>query len=637
MSASNSESGGSDEDTKEKITNEELQDSNKRKIEEPENDEWVGPLPSEAVKTKKRKVLEYEQVFLHNLPSTDRYERSYMHRDALTHVAVAKSDFIITTSIDGHVKFWKKKEIGIEFVKHFRAHLKAITCMAVNCGGELMCTVAEDQAMKVFDVINFDMINMIKLGYTPSVCEWIMSPGSHLPAVAVAEKDSGIIRIYDGRGTHEPLHVLDKLHGKPVTAIKYDPINRIAISCDRQGMLEYWFGQEKDFKFPSGVVKFKFKTDTDLYELAKNKTYAHSIATSPNGAFFACLTANRKAYVFHFLSAKLSRVFNESLNTFVEMQQSKAQLANMEFGRRIAVERELEKLPESFGLSNLIFDETSNFLMYGTMFGVKLINLHTNRCVRFIGKSENIRILHISLYQGAPKKRQSAITVDMKLSDNPGLQEPENDPTLFCTAYKKNRFYMFTKRAPDEIQSTDGDRDVFNEKPSKEEVLASMQVIEKRVSDKAIIHTTVGDVHIKLFMNECPKTVENFCVHSRDGYYNGHIFHRVIKGFMIQTGDPLGSGTGGESIWGGEFEDEFHPSLRHDRPYTLSMANAGPNTNGSQFFVTVVPTPWLDNKHTVFGRVVKGMDVIQNISLAKTHPKTDKPYDDISIVNVSVK
>ncbi len=106
---------------------------------------------------------------------------------------------------------------------------------------------------------------------------------------------------------------------------------------------------------------------------------------------------------------------------------------------------------------------------------------------------------------------------------------------------------------------------------------------------------------------------------------------------MIQTGDPTGIGTGGESIWGGEFEDEFHPRLRHDRPYTVSMANAGPNTNGSQFFVTVVPTPWLDNKHTVFGRVVRGMEVAQSISNAKCHPKTDKPYDDISIVSVTVK
>jgi peptidylprolyl isomerase domain and WD repeat-containing protein 1 len=86
-----------------------------------------------------------------------------------------------------------------------------------------------------------------------------------------------------------------------------------------------------------------------------------------------------------------------------------------------------------------------------------------------------------------------------------------------------------------------------------------------------------------------PKTVENFVVHSRNGYYNGNIFHRVIKQFMIQTGDPQGNGTGGTSIWGREFEDEFHPNLKHDKPYILSMANAGPNTNGSQFFITVIP------------------------------------------------
>lgn len=112
----------------------------------------------------------------------------------------------------------------------------------------------------------------------------------------------------------------------------------------------------------------------------------------------------------------------------------------------------------------------------------------------------------------------------------------------------------------------------------------------QKIYANAVLHTTMGDIHMKLFGKECPKTVENFCVHSRNGYYNGHIFHRVIKGFMIQTGDPTGTGTGGQSIWTEDFADEFHSNLRHDRPYTVSMANAGPNTNGSQFFVTTLPT-----------------------------------------------
>ncbi|KAB7502815.1 Peptidylprolyl isomerase domain and WD repeat-containing protein 1, partial [Armadillidium nasatum] len=159
----------------------------------------------------------------------------------------------------------------------------------------------------------------------------------------------------------------------------------------------------------------------------------------------------------------------------------------------------------------------------------------------------------------------------------------------------------------------------------------------QRLFEVAVLHTSMGDIHLKLFPKECPKTVENFCVHAKNGYYNGHIFHRVIKQFMIQTGDPQGTGVGGSSIWGNEFEDEFHPSLRHDRPYTLSMANAGPNTNGSQFFITVIPTPWLDNKHTVFGRVTRGLEVVQNISNAKTNPKTDKPYDDISLISITLK
>ncbi|KAL3309576.1 Peptidylprolyl isomerase domain and WD repeat containing protein 1 [Cichlidogyrus casuarinus] len=187
---------------------------------------------------------------------------------------------------------------------------------------------------------------------------------------------------------------------------------------------------------------------------------------------------------------------------------------------------------------------------------------------------------------------------------------------------------------------TTNDRDVFNEKPTKEEVLAATRdtaTAASRLAGSAILHTTLGDIHIRLFPRECPLAVENFVGHARVGYYNGNVFHRVIKGFMIQTGCPLGTGTGGKSIWGEDFKDEFHPSLRHDRPYTVSMANCGANTNASQFFITVAPTPWLDNKHTIFGRVIKGMEVVQKISNLKTNTKTERPNEDVNIISISVK
>ena len=126
----------------------------------------------------------------------------------------------------------------------------------------------------------------------------------------------------------------------------------------------------------------------------------------------------------------------------------------------------------------------------------------------------------------------------------------------------------------------------------------------------ATIGTDLGDIMIELFADKAPQTVNNFVFLAQEGYYDGVTFHRVIKDFMAQGGDPTGSGAGGP---GYKFADEFHPSLRHEGPGILSMANAGPNTNGSQFFITYRATPHLDGKHTVFGRVIDGMDVVEAI------------------------
>ncbi len=134
--------------------------------------------------------------------------------------------------------------------------------------------------------------------------------------------------------------------------------------------------------------------------------------------------------------------------------------------------------------------------------------------------------------------------------------------------------------------------------------------IDPKKSYTATLTTDNGDIVIELFADKAPRTVNNFVFLAQQGYYDGTIFHRVIANFMAQGGDPTGTGRGGP---GYRFEDEFHPDLRHDRPGILSMANAGPNTNGSQFFITHVPTPWLDDKHAVFGRIIAGMDVLLSI------------------------
>ncbi|EFJ14955.1 hypothetical protein SELMODRAFT_234428 [Selaginella moellendorffii] len=146
------------------------------------------------------------------------------------------------------------------------------------------------------------------------------------------------------------------------------------------------------------------------------------------------------------------------------------------------------------------------------------------------------------------------------------------------------------------------------------------------------MNTTKGVIVLELFRDEVPKTVENFAVLGQQGYYDGVKFHRVIKDFMIQGGDPSGDGRGGESIWGGSFEDEFRPNLKHE-PFTLSMANSGPDSNRSQFFITTVETPHLDNKHTVFGRVVRGQDV--EIEAQETNSE-NRPLVPVTIHSVRV-
>lgn len=422
---------------------------------------------------------------------------------------------------------------------------------------------------------NIDLLSMLQLTSPPKTVCWVHR--SSLPLLAASLEGENDIRIYDGRGENQSVLRTIQLHKKPVTCIAYNASYDYAISVDESGMVEYWSASDSAEK-PEGL--YSFKSSTNLFEFKKSKSVPTCVIVSPSGSKFATLSfPDRKIRIFDFLTGKLHRVYDESIQTLNEMQQAGTALQKLDevdFGRRLATERELESTAFQPRL-NVIFDESGHFILYGSLLGIKVINIVTNRVVKVYGKDEGFRALNLALYQGQPQKK-GVMTTSMAASANPLLQEAEErDPILVCTASGKGRFYIFSN---DDSVSKSA-RDVMNEKPKQ---LGAQKEIEAKPRDsasEATLHTSLGDIQIRLFPSAAPKTLENFVTHARNHYYDGTIFHRVIPKFMIQGGDPLGDGTGGDSIWGKPFEDEFS-SLKHDKPYTVSMANAGPNTNASQ-------------------------------------------------------
>lgn len=597
------------------------------------SDDDMGPqLPSASAPKKKRRVLPYEKLYISALPKSTRYSKSLMHKEQLAFLTMTPlTEFLITSSVDGVVKFWKKVADGIEFVKEFKAHQGEIRSVSTSADGRSFATAGPDKTVKLFDVMTFDLLAVIQLEYVPRCVCWVHKKGASLPLLAISDDSQKPgIHIYDGRGENlTPIHTITGLHRSPVSLMAFNDHYDCVISVDEGGMIEYW-QPGGSYQKPDNV--FEYKSSTNLFDFKKAKSIPTSLTLSPDGSRFATISfPDRKIRLFDFASAKLQRTYDESLQVIEEMQQAGTAIQKLdpvEFGRRLATEREIES-PALRDKFNLIFDESGHFLLYGSYLGVKVLNTFTNKVVKVYGREEHYRPLALALYQGQPQKK-GVTTIAMAASSNPLLQESETrDPILITTGVGKVRFYMFTN----DEEFSKSTRDVQNEKPT---ILGAKKTEQKKVAEtgtSAVIHTTYGDIHIRLFPDAAPKAVENFVTHSKRGYYNNTIFHRVIRKFMIQGGDPLGDGTGGESIWGREFEDEFS-TLKHDKPYTVSMANAGPNTNGSQFFITTEKTPWLDNKHTIFGRAVQGLDVIHRIENVKTYK--EKPAEDIKIVNIDI-
>lgn len=607
-------------------------------------------------------------LFLAKLPAFEAYAQSFMHRDTVTAVAAgAEHGFVVTGSQDGRIKFWKKRAAAprgaIEFVKEFAVAPGA--CAAVKAcvfsadGRRLAVTVRENgtaagsaveaalRTVKVFDVAGFDMIGIIELEYRPGVACFLKDG---LLAVTQAEK----IHVYDPDG--ELQASVPALHKTRVTAMVYNPVYDCAVSVDETGMVEYWqfHGNNKTGPPPSPPF-FRLKSSTNLYDFRKSKTKKPvGLTVSPDGSMLAAICfPDRKITVLNFTGGKLLKEYDENLDTLSDIhrlamgggnQEEHSPMDDIEFGRRLVVDRELEEHPELLPSLNVIFDESSRFLIYSSLMGIKIVHIATNKCVRTLGTADGLRFMNLALYQGTGGGDKQ-LTVEMAASDNQLIEQSlKSDPVLFATAYGKPRFYMFTDKDADEVaQFNKADRDVYNEQPvdtrpvGADAVKAKAKAKPEPASTRSVtLHTTLGDITLSLYPQHAPLTVENFVTLCQRGYYDDTIFHRVIKKFMIQGGDPEGDGTGGESMWGGTFQDEFSPFLRHDKAGTLSMANAGPGTNGSQFFITCAPTPWLNDKHTVFGRVLSGMEVVKDIENLKTMNKGDRPLEPPKILSTTI-
>jgi peptidylprolyl isomerase domain and WD repeat-containing protein 1 len=376
---------------------------------------------------------------------------------------------------------------------------------------------------------------MLPLQSTPrSIC-WVHKRGASIPLLAVAEEEGHVINIYDGRGdTQTPVDSISALHKSPIIIMAYNGAYDCVVSADENGMVEYWRPEGAHEK-PDNV--FQYKSSTNLFEFKKAKSLPSSITISPSGQTFATFSfPDRKVRIFDFPTGKLYRTYDESILTLTEMQQAGTalqKLEDVEFGRRLAVEREMEN-PALQNKINVIFDESGHFILYGSLLGTKVINTLTNRVVKVYGRDEPFRALKLALYQGQPQKK-GVVTAQMAASANPLLQEAEErDPMLVSTGCGKVRFYIFTN--DEEISKST--RDVQNEKPR---LLGSRQQVEAKAAETgtaAIIHTTYGDIHLRLFPEAAPKAVENFVTHSKNGYYNNTIFHRVIRKFMIQVCGP---------------------------------------------------------------------------------------------------
>lgn len=486
---------------------------------------------------------------------------------------------------------------SLHFIKRLSVHKPPITSLSLcPTTHTLLSTSATDQTLKLFTSPAYDLQHIAALPFTPGPL-LLQLPINRINLAVLSNAQNPKIALYSLPELQQ--RSADNLltpHHKPLLHAVYNRPQNVVISIDQSYTIDYWRLEQRSshqFQVCTDLpqLRFRSKLRTHLFYFAKKRLPVCSLSVSPAGSHFVVADQFSHLHLFRFLDGTRHRVLDLSLATLqrtlvrdhLDLYRH-LQRDSPAFATRLAKERLLQKeqqvqqqqqqqqQPLSAFFSNVIFDETGHYIFYATVLGVHMLHIASNQSVLVLGLNEHAhRFLNVSICPADTVQDVNGIS----------RQIP---PLLVASAYNSQRIFLFgiaSTSAPQKSTS----RDVMNEPLlSSSDYDVAQQVKDTgspiQLPKRVTLHTSEGDIGVKLFADLVPKTVQNFTTHARNGYYDGVIFHRVIRRFMIQTGDPAGDGTGGESIWGGEFDDEFDDSLKH-QVGTLSMANAGPNTNGS--------------------------------------------------------
>lgn len=510
-----------------------------------------------------------------------------MHPTIVTHI-LAHPPHILTASDDGQLSVWQASPFT--FIKSFALPLAPLALVSSPHTAQVLVLTPDTVALVSLPV--YDLAPVAALPFAPlAACFVRATDNDHYVLVSRASCNRVLVL---SAADLSQVDMIVTPHQYPVRHLVYSAAANCLISIDSKAVIDYWqldMSHHSPRAVPLKNLSFRSKARTDLYYLARHSLTPTHLAVSNNGKYFVVTCTDQCVRVFDFYTGKIWRTYHVCAKDVVHTSHA---IPKEELDRRLARENQVVTDPSSLGSLNAVFDPSARFVIYASVVGIHVVEMDTNQEMRVLGEREGAeRFLHIALVES----------------------KGEEGALLLAGSFQSQRVYLFTSE-----EVAEG-RDVFNERPmvkgGKDRPSASEEAKRKTaLAKRAILHTSEGDVGIVLFENVAPKTVENFVTHARNGYFDRVLFHRVIKGFMIQTGDPDGDGTGGESIWGGEFDDEIDIKFSHEIG-TVSMANAGPNTNGSQFFITCQPTPHLDGKHTIFGELNLFWPISPSVSLTQ--------------------